>query len=223
MDNVTLFKKILSGIENDPGFSDSFAQYFDYGATHPKLGCNAENLTKFSFSNPRAVQSLLCSCNDIQPEIAKSAYDCVKPFENDDDALLHCKSEVKAVKNTVTILVEKTTQDSKQFSHIMRTCNPHKNASWSLENLANFHACFMPEACGTYLSRVLACVNNNNQELRGCEKDIAEMTKCSIDKFHQHLMKTVNMKNDEELVLEAMDDLINKKLKEQENNLQQIE
>lgn len=165
-----------------------------------------------------AVQSLLCSCNDIQPEIAKSAYDCVKSFENDDDALLHCKSEVKgkslisfdtclifsqAVKNTVTILVEKTTQDSKQFSHIMRTCNPHKNASWSLENLANFHACFMPEACGTYLSRVLACVNNNNQELRGCEKDIAEMTKCSIDKFHQHLMKTVNMKNDEELVLEG--------------------
>lgn len=61
----------------------------------------------------------------------------------------------------------------------------------------------MPEACGTYLSRVLACVNNNNQELRGCEKDIAEMTKCSIDKFHQHLMKTVNMKNDEELVLEG--------------------
>jgi hypothetical protein len=97
----------------------------------------------------------------------------------------------QAVKKTVTTLVEKTTQDSKQFSHIMRICNPHKNASWSLENVANFHACFMPEACGTYLSRVLACVNNNNQELRGCEKDIAEMMKCSIDKFHQHLMKTV--------------------------------
>lgn len=110
---------------------------------------------------------------------------------------------LKAVRSTVSSLIEKIGQDNERVSNIMRTCNPKRNATHSLDNISQFHACFMPEACGTYLSRVLTCVNKNNQEMTGCEKEIEEMVKCGIDKFHQPLAKTINLKNDEELVIEG--------------------
>lgn len=110
------------------------------------------------------------------------------------DSKLTFDSELK---NTVRSTLNKLEEDNTRFNQIKTICSDQYNdfaQNTSDETAAHFHACFMPVFCTAQLKRALNCVNKNHEELHGCEKEIDEMLKCSIDKYHQHNFKSMNYK-----------------------------
>eukprot|EP00029_Vermamoeba_vermiformis_P005658 TRINITY_DN2025_c0_g1_i1.p1 TRINITY_DN2025_c0_g1~~TRINITY_DN2025_c0_g1_i1.p1 ORF type:complete len:202 (-),score=23.60 TRINITY_DN2025_c0_g1_i1:103-708(-) len=200
MDNVTLFKKIFSDGER---FMKPFRNYLDKDAMHPKLSCNKEDLKKYRFIKESLNNTLtsLCLCEEQNPDVAKAAYDCFKKYENDDYTLLKCEKPLEELNNTVRSTINKLQDDNERFRQIKTICSDQYKdfaEDTSDETAAYFHACFMPVFCTAPMKRALNCVNKNNEELHGCEKEIDEMLKCSIDKYHQNNFKTMNFRTDDE-------------------------
>jgi hypothetical protein len=172
----------------------------DTEATFEKLKCTKEDLKKFSFNNKteslQDVVSLLCTCEGQRPDLAQEAYKCLKNAENDTYALLTCQKPVEAVRKTVTAYIQQLQNDMSHYAQVMRSCKQEITGDLAkIESMAGFHACFMPLVCNSETKSAISCINKNHQELHGCEKEIDEMMNCSINKFHKHLWKVINLKS----------------------------
>lgn len=90
-------------------------------------------------------------------------------------------------------------EEQQTFAQILKGCDSQWQSfkkTVNDETAAQLHTCFMPLVCKNYTKRVLNCVNKNHTELHGCESEINEMLKCSIDKFHRYFWKAINFEKE---------------------------
>jgi hypothetical protein len=210
MDNLPLFTKILKE-EKEKFFVPYAKKYFKEKGTGTMafaecmyVGSEAEAIAeKYGENDPRAVEKYLefglCVCDKTNNKpFGDAVVKCLDENKDTLEMFNTCHNQMEAMFNQVQI-------ESKKFSDnfppgliaLQQHCG--KEASELQQKMMKFgpqhqqtvaadikqQSCVVPLVCKKQTDEAKKCVANTNGELKGCEKEIELMIKCSVEQIQQ--------------------------------------